>query len=68
MKEDEQCRLILLWIINDGFAKNGLCNNEVISEDMPSKFPNLPTSLLDENVNLALTEKFCVGNSFKKIK
>ena len=68
MKGDEQCRLILSWIINDDFAKNALFNSEVISEDMLSKFPNLPTSLLYGNVNLALIEKFCVGNSLKKIK
>ena len=68
MKGDEQCRLILSWIISDDFAKNALFDSEVISEDMLSKFPNLPTSLLDKNVNLALIEKFCVGNSFNKIK
>lgn len=43
------------------------CNSKVISEDKFSKLPNLPTSLL-ENVYQFLIEKFCVGNSFNKIK
>ena len=43
------------------------CNSKVISEDKFSKLPNLPISLL-ENVYQFLIEKFCVGNSFNKIK
>ena len=35
MREKEQCHLILSRIINEDFAKNALCNSEVISEDTP---------------------------------
>ena len=44
------------------------CNHVKPVQVFQKPVPNLPTSLLDENVNLSLIEKFCVGNSFKKIK